>query len=258
MARASRETMKRVGGEESGRCVFSFPLFFSLDTFLFSLVYTRGLWPVCCQPGLDNLKRSQMTGDAPPSKPTASAASPSAGGAGNPFASAPPAAAAAAPAHPPPQPPAQAPVTGVPVSGASAYAFGPGGDPPPPQHPPPPPVPPPQGGWQQHPPGGGVGWGGPLPPPGPVPFDGTAAYQQPGSLAPLPFGGIGYQLPLFLFGWLFAPLWFVGAALPACGRRDPRERCAWSLNVCMSVAALVVAAWAVTAAGRGRLYHRRW
>ena len=52
---------------------------------------------------------------------------------------------------------------------------------------------------------------------------------------------IGPQLWLFLFGWLLAPFFFVGAFLPLCVPLKPGERGLWIANLTMSVVSFTLA-----------------
>ena len=81
-------------------------------------------------------------------------------------------------------------------------------------------------------------YGGPPPPPNNTFAVGTPAYyldpaqqQQQAQLDSC----IGPQLWLFIFGWLLAPFFFVGALLPACVPLKPGERGLWIANLVMSI-----------------------
>jgi len=52
---------------------------------------------------------------------------------------------------------------------------------------------------------------------------------------------IGPQLWLFIFGWLLAPFFFVGALLPACVPLKPGERGLWIANLVMSIVSFTLA-----------------
>ena len=52
---------------------------------------------------------------------------------------------------------------------------------------------------------------------------------------------IGPQLWLFIFGWLLAPFFFVGALLPACVPLRPGERGLWIANLVMSIVSFTLA-----------------
>ena len=52
---------------------------------------------------------------------------------------------------------------------------------------------------------------------------------------------VGPQLWLFIFGWLLAPFFFVGAMLPACVPLKPGERGLWIANLVMSIVSFTLA-----------------
>ena len=99
--------------------------------------------------------------------------------------------------------------------------------------------------------GGGAFYPSSQPPPPPPPTNtfavGTPAYyvdpsqqyqqQQQASMDSC----IGPQLWLFVFGWLLAPFFFVGAMLPACVPLKPGERGLWIANLVMSIVSFTLA-----------------
>lgn len=52
---------------------------------------------------------------------------------------------------------------------------------------------------------------------------------------------VGPQLWLFVFGWLLAPFFFVGAMLPACVPLKPGERGLWIANLVMAIVSFTLA-----------------
>ena len=86
----------------------------------------------------------------------------------------------------------------------------------------------------------------PQPPPNSGTFAvGTPAYyvdpaQQQLSYSDSP-SCMGPQLFLFVFGWLLAPFWFVGAMLPACSPLGNGERGLWIANIVMSIVSFTLA-----------------
>ena len=85
----------------------------------------------------------------------------------------------------------------------------------------------------------------PFPPPNNTFAVGTPAYyydpaQQQQQQAQMD-SCIGPQLWLFIFGWLLAPFFFVGALLPACVPLKPGERGLWIANLVMSIVAFTLA-----------------
>jgi len=67
----------------------------------------------------------------------------------------------------------------------------------------------------------------------------VAEVQRPQQHLPC---GIGYQLLLFILGWFFPILWYIGSFVPLCARRvDPREKIGWLINsICAIIFTVII------------------